>query len=69
MYNIDTNKIKAKIYEKGFTVRQIADELNIHEQTISNWINHRNIDNISKFIELLLFLDIDIKELKKIEDN
>lgn len=65
MYNIDTNKIKAKIYEKGYTIKEVAKILNIHEQTLSNWINEKNLGNIKKFLELLYFLDLDIKEIKK----
>lgn len=65
MYNIDTNKIKAKIYEKGYNMKEVANILNIHEQTLSNWINEKNLENIKKFLELLYFLDLDIKEIKK----
>jgi len=68
MYNIDTKKIKARIYEKGFEYKDIANALNIHEQTISNWINNRNLNNIIKFIQLLALLDIEIKDIIKLED-
>lgn len=68
MYNIDTKKIKARIYEKGLEYKDIANALNIHEQTISNWINNRNLNNINKFIQLLILLDLDINDIKKLED-
>lgn len=69
MYNINTRKIKSRIYELGYEYKDISKILNIHEQTISNWINNRNLSNINKFIELLILLDLDIKDLKKQEEN
>ena len=68
MYNIDTNKIKAKIYENGYSIKEVANILNIHEQTLSNWLNYRNLDNITKFIQLLYLLELNPKDIKKIED-
>ena len=65
MYNIDTNKIKAKIYEKGYSIKEVANILNIHEQTLSNWLNYRNLDNITKFIQLLYLLELNPKDIKK----
>ena len=58
---INSKIIKLKIIEKGYTNREIANKLNIHEQTISNWINGK-MGNIEKFIELCKILDIDINE-------
>lgn len=58
---INSKIIKMKIIEKGYTNREIANKLNIHEQTISNWINGK-MGNIEKFIELCKILDIDINE-------
>lgn len=63
MYNINTKIIKSKIYEKGYTIQEIAQKLKINNQTITNWINGRNIANITKFLELLYLLEIDIKSI------
>lgn len=63
MYNF--NIIKSKIILKDKSIKNVAEELNLNEQTISNWINDRNTDNIKKFITLLDYLDIEIEELKK----
>lgn len=68
MYNIDTKIIKAKIYEKGYNIKEISSVIGIHEQTLSNWLNYRNIDNINKFINLLYLLELNPKDIKKIED-
>jgi len=65
MYNINTNKIKSRIYEKGYNIKEVTNKINIHEQTINNWINGRNITNIKKFLELMEFLDLEIKNIKK----
>lgn len=65
MYNINTNKIKAKIYEKGYTIKEISDIIKIHEQTLTNYLNNRNLNNITKFLELLYILDLTPKDIKK----
>jgi transcriptional regulator with XRE-family HTH domain len=62
---INTKIIKAKIYEKGYTVKEVAKILDINEITITNWIHGRNIKQIDKFLELLILLDIETKEIKK----
>lgn len=59
---INSKTIKIKIIEKGYTNKEIANMLNLSEQTISNWINGK-LGNIEKFIELCKILDIEIKEL------
>lgn len=63
MYNINTKLIKSKIYKKGYTINQIANKLSINNQTLSNQINNRNITNITKFLELLHILDIEINDI------
>ena len=63
MYNVNTKLIKSRIYKKGYTINQIAAKLNINNQTLSNWINNRNITNITKFLELLHILDININDI------
>lgn len=61
----DYNIIKSKIILKNKTIIEVAEILNINEQTISNWINGRNTENINTFISLLKYLDININEIKK----
>lgn len=63
MYNL--NIIKANIILKNKTIKEVADEIGINENTISNWINDRNTENISNFIELIQYLNIDIRDIKK----
>lgn len=58
------NIIKSKIYKKNMTINEVANLLNINSMTLSNWINGRNTKQIDNFINLMLLLDIDIKEIK-----
>lgn len=65
MYNINTNIIKARIYENGYTIKEISDILNINQQTLTNYLNGRNLNNIKKFLELLYILNLTPKDIKK----
>lgn len=58
--------LKIKIIENGYTIRDIANKLNINEQTLSNWINSRNTNQIKKFLELLVLLNFNNDDLKKL---
>lgn len=60
----DYNIIKAKIIMKNKTIKEIAEETELNEQTISNWINNRNVENINSFIYLLKHLNINLNEIK-----
>ncbi|MEW9097385.1 MAG: helix-turn-helix domain-containing protein [Clostridiaceae bacterium] len=62
---MNTTIIKARIYEKGYNIKEVSNILNINEITITNWIHGRNIKQINKFLELLDLLDITIDEIKK----
>lgn len=55
--------IKTKIIEKHLTIKEVAEITKLNEQTISNWINKKNLSNIDKFLKLIIFLDINIKDL------
>ena len=37
----DTNKLKAKIIEKGFTITSLAKELNLSKTTLSQKTNNK----------------------------
>lgn len=60
---MNTKIIKIKMIEKNISQKEIAKKLNINEQTISNWINGKNLENIKKFLTLIKELEIDIKQL------
>ena len=59
------NLIKARIIESGYTIKEVADLLDINYQVLSNWINGRNTRQIYKFILLLAFLNITVAEIKE----
>ena len=54
----DTNKLKAKIIEKGFTITSLAKELNLSKTTLSQKTNNKvqfsqvDIRKISEKLEL-----------------
>lgn len=51
----DTNKLKAKIIEKGFNITSLAKELNTSKSTLSQKINNK-----------IKFSQKDIREISKI---
>lgn len=57
------NKLKTLIIERGLTIKQLANELDVSPQTISNWCNNKNLDNIYGFYKLCKKLDVDIREI------
>lgn len=60
---MNTRIIKAKLAKKNMTIIKLAKITKINPQTISNWINNKNTNQIKKFIEVCKLLDIDIKDL------
>ena len=57
------NRLKVLIIERDLTIKQLADELGFSPQTISNWCNGKNLDNIYAFYKLCKLLDVDIKDI------
>lgn len=57
------SRLKILILENDITIKQLAEELGCSPQTISNWCNGRNLDNIYNFYKLCERLDIDIKDV------
>ncbi len=58
--------LKLKIYEKGYTLRDIALKFRINEQTLSNWVNEKNTEQLRKFIDILKFLEFSNDDLEKL---
>lgn len=58
--------LKLKIYEKGYTLCDIALIFNINEQTLSNWVNGKNTEQLRKFIDILKFLNFSNDDLNKL---
>lgn len=55
--------VKMAIIKKGYTNKDVAKMIDVTEQTISNWINGRNVDNIIKFNKLCKILDLSIDDI------
>lgn len=62
---INTTRIKIAMLEKNLTVIELAENLQINVNTISRWINGKNLSSIEKFIEMLQILELDINDIKK----
>jgi len=50
--------IKDKIEEKGIKQNWIAEQLEIAPRTLNNWMNYKNLNQVEKFIKLMLMLDV-----------
>ena len=57
-------RIKAK-----FTQEEIAEELNVSRQTISNWENEKSYPDIISVIELSDFYSISLDDLLKVDEK
>lgn len=58
------NSLKKRLDK--FKVSNIAEELNIPEQTIYSWLKEDDTDR-KKFLRLLMYLEIDLYEYAKEE--
>ena len=61
---IDTIKIKQQMILKDITVVELSKRLNVNVNTISRWINNKHLDSINTFLDMLLILELDIKDIK-----
>ena len=57
------NKLKTLIVERDITIKQLAHNIGVSPQTISNWCNGKNLDNIYVFYKLCKELDVDIRDV------
>lgn len=57
------NKLKIIIIDRELTIKQLANDLGMSPQTISNWCNNKNLDNIYAFYRLCKHLDVDIRDI------
>lgn len=57
------NVLKNKIEEMGLKQKWIAEQIGVEERTLYNWINYKNLDQVSKFIKLTQILNIEIVEV------
>lgn len=51
--------------EKNLNNIELASILKINENTVSRWLNGKNLSNINNFLEMLKILELDINDIKK----
>lgn len=61
--------LKLKIYENNLTIKEIAKKYNISEQTITNWINNRNISTILNFLKITQYLNFTSEDYNKLYNS
>lgn len=62
---IKIKAIKIAMVNKNINNITLANKLNMNVNTISRWINGNNLEQIDKFLDMLIILDIDITDIKK----
>lgn len=62
---INIKEIKHAMIDKNINIKELANKLNLSVNTISKWINGNNLNQIDKFLEMIIYLDIDLNKLKK----
>ena len=55
--------LKSLRKEKGFTQKQLAEQMSVSSRTVSRWETGSNMPDISLLIELADFYDVDIREI------
>lgn len=60
---MNTKIIKIKLIEKNMTIKELSQKVDMNPQTISNWINGKNINQIENFIKICKILNIEMKDL------
>ena len=57
------NRLKLIIIERELTIKKLANDLGVSPQTISNWCNDKNLDNIHTFYKMCKKLNVDIRDV------
>lgn len=63
MEKLDLNRLGVVLAEKKKTNRWLADKLNLHENTVSKWVNNSQQPPLMTFYKISLLLDCDLKDL------
>ena len=61
------NRIKAVLADKQHTNKWLAEQLGKDPATVSKWVTNVSQPNLETLIEISKLLEIDIKELIRIE--
>lgn len=64
----DLNRIKVMLVEKKRTNKWLAERLGKDPATISKWVTNVSQPSLENLIEIAKLLEVDIKELIRIEN-
>jgi len=67
MENKDLNRIKVMLAEKKRTNKWLAEQLGKDPATISKWVTNASQPSLENLIEISKLLEVDIKELIRVE--
>ena len=56
-------RLKELLKERGMSVSEMADALNVHSQTVSNYNTGRSFPKPADLVKMAQVLDVDIREL------
>lgn len=57
------NRIKAALAEKNVTNRQLANDLEVTETTVSRWCTNDMQPSVETLFEIAKILEVDVREL------
>ena len=63
---INSKKLKAKVVEKGFTIKELSKKIDLSNYTLGQKISNKSIMNISEAKKIIDILDIKSDEIEKI---
>ena len=63
---INSKKLKAKIVERGFTIKKLSEKISLSNYTLGQKIANKSIMNIAEVKKLIDILDIKSEEIQNI---
>lgn len=62
---INSKEIKKRMIDKNLNVSEVSKLINVNINTVSRWLNNKNLNQIENFLKLLEILELEIKDIKK----
>lgn len=62
---INSKEIKKRMIDKNLNVNEVSKLINVNINTVSRWLNNKNLNQIENFLKLLEILELEIKDIKK----
>lgn len=51
------------------SIIDLSDKLKINVNTVSRWLNGKNLNNIDNFLSMMYLLEISVEDIKKADIN